>query len=86
MNCPSCGKPSLVLDTRTVGGYVRRRRKCETCPEKWSTLEIHIDQARAIVGNEQDFRRDLINATAELSRTVERMRELQSKLAKRRRA
>lgn len=40
MNCPFCqGEQSRVVDSRTVGDAIRRRRECEACQKRFSTLE-----------------------------------------------
>ncbi|MCP4807204.1 MAG: transcriptional repressor NrdR [Proteobacteria bacterium] len=40
MNCPFCqGEQSRVVDSRTVGDAIRRRRECEACQKRYSTLE-----------------------------------------------
>jgi len=37
----TCTHPiTIVIDTRPCDGYIRRRRKCLDCKERWSTLEI----------------------------------------------
>jgi transcriptional repressor NrdR len=47
MQCPRCGSPSNVLETRSAdaGAAVRRRRKCSSCGERFTTFErIAIDR------------------------------------------
>jgi transcriptional repressor NrdR len=40
MKCPLCGTgDSRVIDTRPVGGGVRRRRLCEACQQRFTTYE-----------------------------------------------
>ena len=40
MRCPFCGQPeSRVIDSRTAEDTVRRRRECEACGRRWTTLE-----------------------------------------------
>ena len=40
MNCPFCQhEASKVVDSRTVGQAIRRRRECEGCSRRFSTLE-----------------------------------------------
>ena len=39
--CPTCGSTeSSVKDSRGILGAVRRRRRCETCGERFTTYEI----------------------------------------------
>ena len=44
MNCPSCGHTSSsVVDSRPQSsGEVRRRRICDECEYKWSSMEITV--------------------------------------------
>jgi transcriptional regulator NrdR family protein len=51
MNCPECGAPSIVTDTRLVEGQRHRRRKCpknhkfytnEVAIEKWAYVDPRI--------------------------------------------
>ncbi len=40
MPCPFCGaEDSRVIDTRQVGGAVRRRRECQSCHRRFTTYE-----------------------------------------------
>jgi transcriptional regulator NrdR family protein len=41
MDCPSCRAPAPVLDSRPAddGAAVRRRRRCASCGERFTTLE-----------------------------------------------
>lgn len=40
--CPACGAfRSSVVDSRRRLDSIRRRRKCDACGEKWTTLEVN---------------------------------------------
>ena len=39
MECPKCGRESRVLDSRPEPNQVRRRRKCRSCDERFTTVE-----------------------------------------------
>ncbi|MBX2800280.1 MAG: transcriptional regulator NrdR [Myxococcales bacterium] len=40
MRCPACHHPeSRVIDSRTTGDAIRRRRSCQSCGHRFSTLE-----------------------------------------------
>lgn len=40
MNCPACQDPdSRVVDSRSSGGSIRRRRLCEACGHRFTTFE-----------------------------------------------
>ena len=40
-NCPKCGVETFVIDSRPdPNGGIRRRRKCEACGYRYSTIEI----------------------------------------------
>ncbi len=38
--CPKCGVDGFVIDTRIEGDIIRRRRKCENCGHRWTSVEI----------------------------------------------
>jgi hypothetical protein len=40
MICPKCQGESAVIDSRPVRLSIRRRRKCLSCPYRWSTFEV----------------------------------------------
>lgn len=40
MRCPKCHSASAVVDSREVGGLVRRRRGCVACCHRWTTREV----------------------------------------------
>jgi transcriptional regulator NrdR family protein len=41
MNCPKCGKETLVIDSRpSPGELIRRRRICNACSHRFTTYEI----------------------------------------------
>lgn len=85
MNCPSCGAVTLVTDSRTDTGLpgdpVRRRRKCGKCDHRFSTIELSFDEARAVLGARDAVRSGLMQASAELNATLDRVRSLQQQLA-----
>ena len=56
MVCPYCGHPdSRVVDTRTTGDGIRRRRECLSCKKRFTTYE-QISEALLIV--KRDGRRE----------------------------
>lgn len=56
MQCPYCGHPdSRVVDTRTAGDSIRRRRECQSCHKRFTTYE-QISEALLIV--KRDGRRE----------------------------
>jgi transcriptional repressor NrdR len=61
MKCPYCGKKSRVVDTRTSGKSIRRRRECKTCGRRFTTYErvapIQLMVAKAD-GRREEFDRD----------------------------
>lgn len=45
MNCPKCGSDeTAVRDTRMTGIVRYRRRKCNRCGNKFSTMEIPMQE------------------------------------------
>lgn len=49
MKCPSCGGLTRVLETRED----RRRRACEACNHRFSTVEVLMGARQAVVQVEQ---------------------------------
>lgn len=53
MKCPFCGSAdSRVIDTRTSGERIRRRRECGTCERRFTTYE------RVVLSNPVVVKRD----------------------------
>jgi len=43
MNCEECGSSRLhIYDSRHVGDYVVRKRKCLACEDKFYTIESYM--------------------------------------------
>ncbi|MER2600211.1 MAG: transcriptional regulator NrdR [Caldilineales bacterium] len=56
MKCPHCGEDSSrVIDTRTTGDGIRRRRECEACSKRFTTYE-HV--AASLLVLKSDGRRE----------------------------
>lgn len=48
LSCPQCQhRGSEVTNTNGTkhGGYIRRRRECMACRFRWTTREVHEDEA-----------------------------------------
>lgn len=43
MNCPICGGHTFIKDSRKDEDCVKRRRECEECKHRFSTVEIDAD-------------------------------------------
>jgi transcriptional repressor NrdR len=77
MNCPSCGSPTRVLESRRAedGTALRRRRECTGCGERFTTFE-RFQRPRLYVrkrnGRRQAFDRDKL--VAALSRSAHKRR------------
>ena len=39
MNCPLCKGETDVIDSRPTKNMIRRRRKCQSCGHRFSTVE-----------------------------------------------
>jgi len=66
MKCPFCGHDtSKVIDSRTTEGGIRRRRECEGCDERFTTVE-QIQRAVVMVvkkdGRREEFNREKLLA------------------------
>ncbi len=62
MNCPFCQDPdSRVIDTRTVGEGIRRRRECQNCKQRFTTYERIARTSLMVVkgdGRREEFDQD----------------------------
>ena len=49
--CPACGlQNSLIIDSRYYSdGFYRRRRECQSCGERWSTMEVPFDTGQKLI-------------------------------------
>ena len=66
MKCPFCGHASTkVIDSRAVEAGIRRRRRCESCGERFSTQE-QLQRAVVMVvkkdGRREEFSREKLLA------------------------
>lgn len=53
MICDKCGGTMTVIDTRDNGRDVRRRRKCDVCGQRFSTVEVRTEEGTRRVKNEK---------------------------------
>ena len=62
MKCPHCGaSPSRVIDTRSSGERIRRRRQCLSCRKRFTTYERVVLSNPMVVkrdGRREEFDRD----------------------------
>lgn len=61
LECPTCSFPlSKVSNTRCVelydARYIRRRRECEHCKGRWTTIEIPADLGKELLKMHQRIR------------------------------
>lgn len=50
MICPQCkSKNVYTIDSRDRGNSVRRRRACDDCEHRWSTVEIGMNEYDGIM-------------------------------------
>ena len=65
MKCPYCSKKSKVVDTRSAGEGIRRRRECKVCGQRFTTYE-RVAPIRLMVvkadGRREEFDRDKLLA------------------------
>ena len=44
MNCPKCGSYQVgVIDTKPKPSGIRRRRKCQDCGYRFTTMEVNME-------------------------------------------
>lgn len=70
MNCPSCGFGcSSVVDSRPIDGRQKRRRECEKCGYRYTTIEVCVDEY-------VDFEKSKENVKKYLVRIIKKLEEL----------
>ena len=49
--CPACGlQNSLIIEGRYCSdGFYRRRRECQSCGERWSTMEVPFETGQKLI-------------------------------------
>ena len=65
MKCPYCGNKSKVIDSRSTGEGIRRRRECKTCGQRFTTYERVAPIQLMVVkvdGRREEFDRDKLLA------------------------
>ena len=50
MDCPNCGNPTKVVDSRPNKDSVTRWRKCTACRFRFKTIEIEVRPFNKITG------------------------------------
>lgn len=64
MRCPACQhEESRVIDSRTIRGAIRRRRSCQACGNRFSTLERVEQKLPWVVkkqGGREPYQRDKV--------------------------
>jgi len=62
MKCPSCGEPeSKVIDSRSLGDEIRRRRECTVCQSRFTTYERLQNRSLFVIkkdGRREEFDRE----------------------------
>ena len=65
--CPKCGKETRVIDSRDAETGVRRRRVCDDCGYRFTTLEITLEQI-GIYNRQEHERNTILNTIREITR------------------
>lgn len=80
--CQKCGAGSLVLESRAYKATLRRKRKCENCGARWTTLEI--DEAEYHLLAEARHAHAMVSDAAEaLRKTLGELADLEVNLRSR---
>ncbi len=54
MKCPDCqSEQHFVIESRSSGSFIRRRRECVDCSLRWTTREISLEEIRKFERLEQ---------------------------------
>lgn len=64
-SCPVCNSPGVrVMDSRVRTSGRSRRKRCERCGHRWSTIEVSLEEAPTLVSDEAIVRAEKIIADA----------------------
>lgn len=75
--CPRCRCPSsAVVDSRGSGGKIRRRRVCDKCKHRFSTVEVSVDATGAFQRRVREIETEAIRAEERAKLRDEVMRVL----------
>ncbi len=88
MNCPYCGSKSKVIDSRSAGEGIRRRRECLACGQRFTTYERVAPRRLMVVksdGRREEFDQDKLlagvhKACAKRPISIEAIEELVSSI------
>ena len=71
MRCPSCSREDTsVIDSRSTGARVRRRRQCKHCGERFTTREELAREFPKIIKRDErreDYQRDKLHRSIDLA-------------------
>ena len=70
--CEKCGCDSYVTDSRITEYGIRRRRQCENCGHRWSTIEVMAGWKPVIINNKWN--------NAQIKKYVKRRRKVPEKI------
>ena len=65
--CQKCGKETRVIDSRDAETGVRRRRMCDSCKYRFTTLEITLEQV-GIYNRQERERTAILNTIKEITK------------------
>ena len=71
MTCPVCGGKAHVLESRSDGETVRRRRECLECGHRFITQEMDTDQMDRRLKEFSKIRGNIQNIIAELQNLID---------------
>ena len=54
MNCPVCGGPTKVADTRSHEDHICRTRRCLDCDHHFYTVEVDEDMLRNLTKEREE--------------------------------
>lgn len=68
MNCPICNSDKLICtDSRPSRGNTRRRKECQMCAHRFTTLEISADEYKTLKYKEM-FLEDVLKRVGDIDK------------------
>lgn len=76
MTCPVCGGKTHIVDSRSDGETVRRRRECLECKHRFTTKEIDVNLLDKLLKTAEKTRDVIQNQLGKIKSLIEQAQGL----------
>lgn len=74
--CPKCGSDrTITKDVQQQDGNIRRRRECNACGWRYTTMEVPLDEFNRLRYHERDYKellQRIVKAADSMNKQIER--------------